>query len=203
MTKDCTDLVIVGVGGQGIILLTRILGEAAMSSNLNVMESEIHGMAQRGGIVMSTIRFGDVHSSMIGRGEADIILGLEPVETYRHLSFASKNTTIVTSTNSVYPFTVTAGDEDYPELDDLLSNLFDCSDNVIKIDAEKLAKDNSLPVIVGNTIMIGALSGAYTDFPVSCEQLKETIKVNVPSKYVEDNIKAFNLGYKSAKQNHM
>jgi indolepyruvate ferredoxin oxidoreductase beta subunit len=188
----------VGVGGQGIILLTRILGEAALNSNLNVMESEIHGMAQRGGQVMSTVRIGDVHSPMIGKGEADIILGMEPIETYRHLDLASKNTIIVTSTNSVYPFTVTSGDEEYPDLEELLTNLKTCPKKLIKLDIEKIIVDSGLPNIVSNMIMLGAILGACEDFPISSEKLKETLRQNVPSKYVEENIKAFELGIKKA-----
>ncbi|UCE35999.1 MAG: indolepyruvate ferredoxin oxidoreductase subunit beta [Thermoplasmata archaeon] len=200
MTGECTNLVIVGVGGQGIILLTRILGETALDSNLNVMESEIHGMAQRGGQVMSTIRIGDVHSPMIGEGEADIILGMEPVETYRHLNMASKNTTVVTSTNPVYPFTVTSGDEEYPNLEDLLSILSAYPKKLIKLDAEKITLDSGLPNIVSNMIMLGAILGACPDFPVSYETIKETIKQNVPIKYVDENIKAFELGITEAKK---
>jgi indolepyruvate ferredoxin oxidoreductase beta subunit len=192
--------VIVGVGGQGIILLTKILGEAAMDSGLNVMESEIHGMAQRGGQVMSTIRIGNAHSPMIGKGEADIILGMEPVETYRHLDLASRNTTIVTSTNPVYPFTVTSGDEEYPDLEELLSNLSAYPKKFIRLDVEKITLDSGLPNIVSNMIMLGAIFGACEDFPISSEKLKETIKKNVPSKYTDENIKAFELGIEKAKE---
>jgi indolepyruvate ferredoxin oxidoreductase beta subunit len=200
LTEDCTNLVIVGVGGQGIILISRILGEAALNSDLNVMESEIHGMAQRGGQVMSTIRIGDVHSPMIGKGEADIILGIEPVETYRHLDLGSKNMTIVTSTNCVYPFTVTSGDEEYPDLEELLSNLSDYPKKLIKLDVEKIILDSGLPNIVSNMIMLGAILGACEDFPISSEKLKETIIHNVPSKYMDENIEAFELGIKKAKE---
>jgi indolepyruvate ferredoxin oxidoreductase beta subunit len=197
MTKDCSNIVIVGVGGQGIILLTRILGEAAMASNLNVMESEIHGMAQRGGMVTSTIRIGDVNSSMIGKGEADVVLGLEPVETYRHLDMASLDTIIITSENPVYPFTVTSGDEKYPDVEGLLEGIGACSGKLVKMDPEKMAAENSLPNIVSNMIMLGALKGAYSDLPVSAEKLKEAISKFVPSKYVEENVRAFEIGLKN------
>jgi indolepyruvate ferredoxin oxidoreductase beta subunit len=199
MTEDCTNLVIVGVGGQGIILLTRILGEAALDSDLNVMESEIHGMAQRGGQVISTIRIGDAHSPMIGKGESDIFLGMEPVETYRHLDLVSKNTTIITSTNPVYPFTVTSGDEEYPDLEELLSNLSAYPKKLIKLDIEKITLDSGLPNIVSNVIILGAILGACEDFPISSEKLREIIKQNVPSIYEEENIKAFELGIENAK----
>ena len=109
MTSDCVNCVVVGVGGQGIILVSRIIGEAALNSGLNVMVSEIHGMAQRGGMVMGTVRIGNVHSPMMRRGQADIVLGYEPVETYRHMELFSKKTTIVLNLHPVYTFTVTAG----------------------------------------------------------------------------------------------
>lgn len=200
MSKDSMNLLLVGVGGQGIIMLTQILGEAAISSNLNVMESEVHGMAQRGGQVMSNIRIGDVHSPMIGKGEADVILGLEPVETYRHLDMASENTIIITSTNPIYSFTITSGEGKYPDLEILLSALGECSKKLVKLDIEKLARENNLPVIVSNIIMLGALSGAYLDLPISTDRLKETIKNYVPRKYVKENIMAFELGFESANQ---
>ena len=198
MSKDCTNVVIVGVGGQGIILISRILEDAAFLSGLNVMGSELHGMAQRGGKVMSTIRIGDAHSSMIGSGEADVILGLEPVETYRHLNLASKDTVIITSTNAIYPFTVTSGNEEYPDVEELLQGIGNCTKKPVKLDVEKLLSENDLPSIVSSTIMLGALLGVISDFPVSAEKLKEVIRT-VPLKLVEENVRAFDLGYEYAK----
>jgi indolepyruvate ferredoxin oxidoreductase beta subunit len=197
MSKDCVNVVIVGVGGQGIILISRILEDAAFISDLNVMGSELHGMAQRGGQVQSTIRIGDAHSSMIGSGEADVILGLEPVETYRHLNLASKDTIIITSTNAIYPFTVSSGDEEYPEIDELLNGIGNCTKKLVKLDVEKLLSDNDLPNIVSSTIMLGALLGANSDFPVSTEKLKEIIRT-VPLKLVEENLRAFKVGFERA-----
>jgi indolepyruvate ferredoxin oxidoreductase beta subunit len=198
VTEGCTNIVIVGVGGQGIVLLTRILGEAAMASDLNVMESEIHGMAQRGGMVTSTIRIGDAKSPMIGRGEADVILGLEPVEAYRHLDMASLDTIIITSVNAVYPFTVTSGDEEYPDVDKLIDGVGSCAGKLVKMDAEKIAKDTDLPNIVSNMIMLGAMFGAYPEIPIALEKVKEAISNSVPSKYLEENIRAFEIGYSSS-----
>lgn len=197
MSKDCVNVVIVGVGGQGIILITRILEDGAFHSGLNVMGSELHGMAQRGGKVMSSIRIGNVHSSMIGSGEADVIVGLEPVETYRHLNLASKDTIIITSTNAIYPFTVTSGDERYPDLKELLKGIGSCTKRLVKLDVEEMVAENALPNIVSSTIMLGALSGAISDFPVSSEILKEIIRT-VPLKVVDENVMAFDLGYKFA-----
>jgi len=201
MTDDCLNIVVVGVGGQGIILVSRIVGEASLNSNLNVMVSEIHGMAQRGGKVISTIRIGDAHSPMIGSGEADIILGLEPIETYRYLGFASEKTTIITSTNQVFPFTVTAGKEEYPDLNELFADIKKVGKKFVKLDIEKITKKNGLPVIVGNMIMLGALSGACPEVPISPEKFKETIKQNVPLRFAEVNLKAFDIGFKEANTN--
>jgi indolepyruvate ferredoxin oxidoreductase beta subunit len=198
--EESVNIVLVGVGGQGIIMLTRILGEAAFNSNLNIMGSELHGMAQRGGQVTSNVRFGDVHSPMIGKGEAHVILGLEPVETYRHLNLASKDTIIITSTNPIFPFTVTSGGESYPDLEDLLSAMDECPKKIIKLDIEALVSENGLPNIVGNMMILGAMTGAYSDLPVSSEILKETIKENVPSKFIEENIRAFDLGFSQSKR---
>lgn len=200
MNDGCKNLVVVGVGGQGIILVSRIVGEAALKSGLNVMVSEIHGMAQRGGMVVSMIRIGDAHSPMIGKGHADMILGFEPVETYRNLDMASERTTIVTSINPIYPPTVSAGNEEYPDLEELLRNLEDVGKKLVKLDAEKITIDSELPVLVTNIILLGALAGACDDLPVSAEKLKETIKENVPSKFIDANIRAFDIGFKEAKR---
>jgi indolepyruvate ferredoxin oxidoreductase beta subunit len=200
MNEGCKNLVVVGVGGQGIILVSRIVGEAALKSGLNVMVSEIHGMAQRGGMVVSMIRIGDAHSPMIGKGEADMILGFEPVETYRNMDMASEKTTIVTSINQIIPPTVIPGEENYPDLDQLLSNLEHVGKKLVKLDAENIALSAGLPFIVTNIILLGALAGASEDLPVSVDKLKETIKENVPSKFIEANIKAFDLGFEEARR---
>lgn len=200
MTNDCVNCVVVGVGGQGIILVSRIIGEAALNSGLNVMVSEIHGMAQRGGMVMGTVRIGDVHSSMMRRGQADIVLGFEPVETYRHLDVFSKKTTIVLNLHPVFPFTVTSGKDAYPDIGVLVSHLKQAAARVIEMNTKKLAHAGHLPAIVSNVIMLGALSGACQDFPVSKENLRNTIKESVPQKFVEANLSAFDLGYEEVKK---
>jgi indolepyruvate ferredoxin oxidoreductase beta subunit len=198
--ESCTNLVVVGVGGQGIILVSRIIGEAALKSGLNVMVSEIHGMAQRGGMVVSTIRIGDAHSPMIGRGEADMILGFEPVETYRALEMASEKTTIITSVNQIYPPVVSLEGESYPDLDLLLENL-KVGKRLVTMDAENLAISKGFPVIVTNIILLGALSGACKELPVSADKIKETIRENVPKRFCDDNIRAFDLGFEEARRN--
>ncbi len=200
MTGECVNCVVVGVGGQGIILVSRIIGEAALYSKLNVMVSEIHGMAQRGGMVMGTVRIGDVHSPMMRRGQADIVLGFEPVETYRHMELFSKKTTIVLNQHPVYPFTVTSGKDAYPDMDMLMSYLEQAAGQVIEMNTETLAQAGHLPTIVSNIIMLGALSGACKDFPVSKQNFRNTIKESAPQKFADANLSAFDLGYEEVKK---
>jgi indolepyruvate ferredoxin oxidoreductase beta subunit len=200
MTSDCVNVVIVGVGGQGVILVTRILEDGAFLSGKNVMGSELHGMAQRGGEVASTVRIGNAHSSMIGSGEAHVILGLEPVETYRNLHFASKDTIIITNINPIYPFTVTSGNEKYPEVKELLEGIDNCTNKLIKMDTKKLISENNFPEVVSSTMMLGALLGAYQDFPASSETIKDVIG-SVPLKYVKENLRAYEIGFEFVKSN--
>ncbi|UCF08142.1 MAG: indolepyruvate oxidoreductase subunit beta [Thermoplasmata archaeon] len=199
MTRDSVNLVVVGVGGQGIILVSKILGEAAVASGLDVMVSEIHGMAQRGGMVASTIRIGDVHSPMIGRGEADIMLGFEPVETYRHIDMISEKTTVITNTNPVYPFTVTGGEEQYPDVETILDHLESVCRRTVVLDTHKITSASRLPSIVNNILMLGSLMGAVEDFPVPLEVLKESIRGNVPPKFEDVNLRAFEIGFAEAR----
>lgn len=198
--RDCVNCVVVGVGGQGIILVSRIIGEAALESGLNVMVSEIHGMAQRGGMVLGTVRIGDVHSPMMRRGQADVVLGFEPVETYRHMELFSKKTTVVLNCCPVYPFTVTAGMDAYPDMGVLVSHLGQAAGRIIELDTEKLAHEKHLPTIVSNIIMLGALSGACQDFPVPRENFIKTIKESVPEKFADANLSAFDAGYEEAER---
>jgi indolepyruvate ferredoxin oxidoreductase beta subunit len=200
MTGEPVNCVVVGVGGQGIILISRIIGEAALDSDLNVMVSEIHGMAQRGGMVMGTIRMGDVHSPMMRRGEADVVLGFEPVETYRHMELLSEKTAIILNRHPVYPFTVTSGKDAYPDLDILADHLNKTAGRVMEIDTGNLASGNHLPAIVSNIIMLGSMSGACPDFPVPKKSFRKTIKASVPERFAEANLKAFEIGFEEAKR---
>ena len=114
---ETTRLIIVAVGGQGNLLASKVLGEAALISGVPVRMSEIHGMAQRGGVVESAIVFGDAESSIISDNEADILLGFEPAETLRAINRANKNTIVITNTATLPPFTVSIGKGVYPPIE--------------------------------------------------------------------------------------
>lgn len=196
---NSVNLEIVGVGGQGILTSSQVLGKAALDKGLDVFMSEVHGMAQRGGVVVTTVKIADkVYSPLLGEGEADVILSFEPIEAYRAIEKASKDTWIVTNTSPQVPFTVSVGEEEYPDVDELFDSLDEETDRLIKIDAEKLAKEAGA-AITQNIVMVGAL--AATDaLPLSKEEMLGSIRDNVPEKFVDINVKAFELGYEAVKK---
>lgn len=192
-----TSIVLTGVGGQGVITAANILGKAAVKAGLNVFVSEIHGMAQRGGTVDCTVRIGDVAGALVANGTADVILSTEPIETLRYIKYSNKNTKIITDMNPVIPFTVSAGMEEYPDLDKIFEELKKYG-KLYKIDAVKIAKEAG-SIFTKNTVMLGALS-ALDILPFKQEILLETILENIPNKYKEMNKKAFESGLKAIKK---
>lgn len=188
-----TDIVITGVGGQGVLLISKILGDAAIDSDINVVTSEIHGMAQRGGVVTSIVRFGDVYGPMISDGDADIILSLEPVEALRVAEKMSPKTTIIMNTSPVIPFTVSLGSEKYPPIDEIMTQLKKFTSQIITLDAKKVAESIGVPMAL-NVVMLGALAGAEL-LPIKKTKIVDAMKRNVSSKYMNKNINAFELGY--------
>lgn len=185
---------IVGVGGQGVLLASMVLGNTAMRSGYKVSMSEVHGMAQRGGSVLSTLRFGDdVISPLEASGGADLIMGFEPLETCRNLALGNKDTKILMNLDPVYPSMVAAGFEEYPSIGDLVNSVKSVSDHLITVEATKIALEAG-KAVAANAVMIGAV-GAMKGFPLSKELLKEVLLETVPEKFRELNSKAFDMGY--------
>ncbi len=186
---------IVGVGGQGVLLASMVLGNAAMKSGYKVAMSEVHGMAQRGGSVLCTLRFGDdVISPLEAEGNADMIMGFEPVETCRCLSLGNKDTVVVMNLDPVYPSMVAAGMESYPDIDELIASAKAENDHVMTLEATSLAIEAGKSV-AANAVMIGAVAGVK-GFPLDKEILRDTLAENVPQKFLDLNLKAFDLGLK-------
>ena len=125
-----------GVGGQGTLLATRLVGQAALEEDLPVLMGEIHGMAQRGGVVESSVVLGSAASPIIADGEADIVIAFEPLEAARALPKCNPKTVVITSTAPVPPFTVTVGQSAYPELDALYKMIETHVASLIRVDAE-------------------------------------------------------------------
>lgn len=191
------DVLIVGVGGQGVLLASRVIGEAAMRSGHEVAMSEVHGMAQRGGSVSAVVRFGKgVMSPLIPKAGADLIIGFEPVETYRALPFAKKGTVVVTDVSRLVPITVTGGGEKYPEVEDLLSAMANAGLKVVSFDATKLAEEAGNKVTV-NSVLIGAVS-SLAGFPIPEEALHSALMASVPAKAKQVNQDAYDLGKRAA-----
>ncbi len=184
------NIVIVGVGGQGVILASKIISNAAMDAGLDVKQSEVHGMSQRGGSVISHVRIGKkVYSPLVTEGEADVILAFEKLEALRYSHWVKEDGKIIYADTKINPSTVVAGLAQYPDdVDEQLSNL-KCQ--VIKIDAAKLAQEAGNVKAV-NTVLVGALSKMLPE--IKEETWKEVLKKSVPSKVLEVNLKAFDLG---------
>lgn len=187
-TSEC-DIVIAGVGGQGVILISEVIGRAAVAASMPVRGAETHGMAQRGGSVINHTRIGCRYSPMVSEGSADVLLALEPAEALRYSSFASVDGVALVNTTPVLPTTVTTGRFSYPSLDDLLSSLRRRCE-VKAIDATSLASSAGTAQAM-NVVMLGALSRYI---PIEESLLLDALAHVVPKKYIDVNLRAFQLG---------
>lgn len=181
----------VGVGGQGNILATKLVGEAAMASDIPVSISETHGMAQRGGVVESTAVIG-AQSPIISNGEADVILAFEPLEAMRTLHKANANTVVITSLSRIQPFTVAIGQGTYPEEKTILDYIRSKVKTLIAFDALADAQAAGNPKGV-NMVMLGALKAAG-DIPLSEASLKQAIENKTKKAFVASNLDCFQRG---------
>ena len=184
--------VFIGVGGQGNLLVSRLLGEAALSVEIPVVVSEIHGMAQRGGIVESAVLLGDVTSPIVSNGEADVLIGFEPLETLRALGKCNKDTLVITNISPLPPFTVSIGQGEYPPVDEVIDKIHTKVENVITLNGVELAQEAGNPLSL-NMVMLGALIGSKA-VPITAEAMKETISTSTKKAFLESNLKAFDLG---------
>jgi len=195
---DTTRLIIVAVGGQGNLLASRVLGEAALLSDVPVRMSEIHGMAQRGGVVESAIVFGDSDSTIISDGEADVLVGFEPSETIRAINKSNSDTVVITNLSPLPPFTVAIGKGTYPDLNEVQDLIRAKTANLIAFDAADLAKEAGNVMSV-NMVLLGAM--IQTDIlPLTADSIKEIIKTKTKKAFVDINLKAFDLGFSTAKE---
>jgi len=195
---DVTRLIIVAVGGQGNLLASKVLGEAALLSGVPVRMSEIHGMAQRGGVVESAIVFGNAESTIISNGEADLLVSFEPSETLRALNRCNKKSVVITNLSPLPPFTVTIGRGTYPDLDEAQKLIREKTARLIAFDAVKLATQAG-NVMAVNMVLLGALAQTRI-IPLSTENVKTAIQARTKKSFVDINLKAFQLGYESAEK---
>ena len=189
MTMDTKNIMIVGVGGQGSLLASKLLGHLLLTQGYDVKVSEVHGMSQRGGSVVTYVRYGDkVASPVIDQGEADYIVSFELLEAARWLSFLKPDGQIVTNTQQIDPMPVIIGAAQYPE--DLVSKMQATGAKVDAMDCLSLAEAAGSAKAV-NLVLLGRLS-KY--FDASEEEWMQAIEAIVPAKFLDLNKKAFYLG---------
>ena len=187
--QNTKNIMIVGVGGQGTLLASRILGNAVISEGYDVKVSGVHGMSQRGGSVVTYVKYGDkVFSPIIDRGEADMILAFEKLEAARALPYLKEGGTVILNDREIAPMPVITGAAEYP--DGLVADIA-AKAKVIAIDALSLSLEAGSAKAV-NVVLIGVLARSSD---ISKEVWIQTIKDTVPAKFLDLNLKAFELGY--------
>lgn len=186
------NIMIVGVGGQGTLLASRVLGNVALKMDYDVKVSEVHGMSQRGGSVVTYVKFGEkVYSPIIEKGEADIILAFEQLEALRWVEYLKDGGKIIINTQEIDPMPVIIGKAKYPE--NIISKIKDNYKNTISIDALRIAKECGNIKAV-NIVLVGLLAKS-TD--IQKDIWLDAIRQTVPEKFLDANIKAFEAGYNS------
>ena len=189
------NLIITGVGGQGNVLASQIVGHAAVNKGLRITIGETFGLSQRGGPVSSHIRISRNrdYSPLVSPNKADIILGLEPLETLRIIpEFGNQNTTIIANSRAIYPLNVIAGDVDYPDTSIIKSFLDEFCGKVYWLEATGLAVELGTPILM-NTILLGALCGIQ-DFPLQINDFQYALKDFFPESKLNTNYEALRLG---------
>lgn len=188
-------VMIVGVGGQGTLLASRILGNMLIKKGYDVKMSEVHGMAQRGGSVVTYVRYGEkVYSPIIEEGMADVVISFEKLEGLRYVSYLNENATMILNSQVIEPMPVITGAMPYPEnVEDTIKKY---TDNLIEIDALSLAEKagNSKAV---NVVLMGVLA---SKMEFAKEEWLETIKETVPEKFLDINVKAFCEGFEAKEE---
>lgn len=194
MAKDnkatVTNILIVGVGGQGTLLASKLMGKAFIEQGFDVKVSEVHGMSQRGGSVVTYVRYGDkIHSSVIEKGEADIIIAFEQLEAARWLPYLKPDGILISSTQRIDPMPVIMGTAAYPE--NILPSIEEQGVKVIAVDALSLAMEAGSPKST-NVVLLGV---AARYLGLDKELWPDVIRSTVPQKTIAVNEKAFELGY--------
>jgi indolepyruvate ferredoxin oxidoreductase beta subunit len=193
--KDLINLIITGIGGQGNILISRLIGEVMLEDGYWVTIGETYGASQRGGPVASHVRIskGTQYGPLIPEGQADIILGLEPVESLRMLSiYGNSKTFVVTNIRPIQPMAVAIGEAEYPSLETIKQGIRELSQGAWYLDASEIAIGLGAPLLT-NMVMAGALIGSGL-IPLEKERFERQLKMNFEKDRLSLNLKAFTLG---------
>ncbi|MDR3291472.1 MAG: indolepyruvate oxidoreductase subunit beta [Methanobrevibacter sp.] len=195
--KNSYTIYICGVGGQGIIKTSTIIGNGAMNEKMNVVMSEIHGMSQRGGAVSTELKIGNYKSSLIEEFNADMIIGFEPIEVVRSLNKANINTKILFNTTPIIPSNITSQKNNYPDIKEIIAILKENYNYIYPINGDQLAKESG-DLLTLNMVLLGAATADKT-FPISKNKIISSMKDNLKPKLHDMNIEAIEKGYEKIK----
>lgn len=191
ISSKTVSILLVGVGGQGTILASNVLAELGVKLGYDVKKAEIHGMSQRGGSVVSHLRWGEtVHSPIIAQGEADILISFEKLEALRYVDQVRKDGLVIVNDQSIVPVTVSSSDKVYPDTEEIKSKISEYSANQYWVDGVEIAKALG-NVKAANVVLLGAMSAMMGMEP---EVWLEVIESRVPAKFLELNKAAFQKG---------
>lgn len=196
MNKTSKSCLLCGVGGQGVVLASKLIAYAALEKGLFVRTTETIGMAQRGGSVVSHVRMGeDIHSPLIPKGKADVIIAFEPAEAVRNLDYLKENGIVVVNKKAVKPVTATLSEQPY-EGSDMTAYLERYVENLIVVDADAICEEIGSAKGL-NVVLLGAALGSGV-LNISMEEMEEELRKYVKPQFVEMNRKALALGLKAA-----
>ncbi len=194
--RNTINVVISGVGGQGVLTLAELLAKAALNQSYNVRVGEIHGMAQRGGHVVCTVRIGSMAKGpIVDEGFADILVGFEPVETLREIARIKNDGHVLMSSHIQFPVAVSMGKAEYPSRKQIVSNIENLTSNFFEIDAMSLAKEAGSSRAM-NMVLFGGI--VATDLlPITRKAAIDAVRKKFPGKFEDINVKAIQLGFSS------
>ena len=200
---DPRNVIITGVGGQGNVLASQMMGQALVQEGLVVTIGETYGASQRGGSVMSHLRISqnEQWSPLIPKGQAHLVVGLEPLEALRVMAkYGNPEVLTLTNDRPILPLDVIAGSADYPKLDEIMAKLVRFSEKVWTVNATDIALEMGNPIF-SNMVMLGAISTLELDwFPLKASKFKEVLELLLPAKAMEKNLEAFRRGQGALKE---
>ncbi|MFX1261767.1 MAG: indolepyruvate oxidoreductase subunit beta [Promethearchaeota archaeon] len=191
--SNTINVAITGVGGQGVLTLAEILAKAALADLLNVRVGEIHGMAQRGGHVVCTVRIGDgAKGPIVDPGTADLLVGFEPIETLREIQTIAEDGCVLLSSHIQYPVAVSMGEAEYPNHEEIISGIKKFTGRILEVDAMDLAQKAGSSMSL-NMVMLGGIIGTGIT-PIKKKTALEIVRSTFPKKFEPINVQAFELG---------
>ncbi|MFX1465411.1 MAG: indolepyruvate oxidoreductase subunit beta [Promethearchaeota archaeon] len=195
MTEEF-NVLIAGVGGTGVLTIAHILGGSALSAGLQVVQSELHGMSQRGGSVSTHLRMGThVYAPTFPEGMGDLLVGMEPIEALRNIKSIRSTGAVIFNNYKIRPLSLSILKKEYPSLDLLVQQMKHFCQNIYSVDATTIAKELGAS-IVANIVLLGAAM-AKGSIPIDSEIVIEVIKNTVPERFIELNVKAYEAGLKA------